>query len=108
MDTKTQISADEVMTIIQSDKKFILLDVRTEPEFRRGTIPGSVNLPIENAAQTIESIVADKNAQILLFCLSASRSDIVALQLRKLGYKNAFSMTHGLLEWRNKKYPVTA
>jgi rhodanese-related sulfurtransferase len=105
--TVKNISADEVYKALVEKKDAVLVDVRTEGEFSRGKIEGSINIPIDTVTSQIEATVPDKNKTIYMYCLSGSRSDLAAAQLQQLGYTDAFSMTSGLLMWRSKKYPLT-
>lgn len=100
-----QISADEVKSAIDSREEVVLLDVRTPGEYSRGKIEGSINIPVDSL-ESGTAALPDKNKKIIAYCLSGSRSDIAASILRQMGYQNVFSMTHGLLEWRAKKYPL--
>lgn len=101
-----QINAEDVLHAIQEKKDVLLLDVRTEGEVGRGKIENSINIPVDEVEKRIESEVPDKNATIYVYCLSGSRSTIAVDQMIKMGYKNVFSMTSGLLAWRAKNLPL--
>lgn len=66
----------------------VLLDVRTEEEYLAGHIPDSVNLPLQQLDK-IASVVDNKGAPLLVYCLSGARSRRAASMLRRMGYKNA-------------------
>lgn len=100
-----QVSADVVHTAL-GNKDISIIDVRTPGEFSKGSISGSINIPVNEIGEKIGSIVADKNKTIYLYCLSGSRSETATYILEGQGYLNAFSMTNGLLMWRTKKYEV--
>lgn len=105
-DSIPQITAEEVNKSIDAQEKIVLLDVRTPGEFGRGKIAGSINIPIDMVADTVEAAIPDKHQKIYVYCLSGSRSDVVVEAMIQMGYTNVFSMTQGLLSWRSKKYPV--
>ena len=65
----------------------VLLDVRTEAEFRQGHIPGSVNLPLQSL-DNAEEIIENKDIPIYVYCRSGSRSRQAAAILGVLGYTN--------------------
>lgn len=100
------ISVDEAKVVLDTKDGTIFLDVRTPGEYGRGKIEGSINVPVDQVASSIAAAIPDRSKKIIAYCLSGSRSDLAALELQQLGYANAFSMTHGLLEWRAKKYPL--
>lgn len=66
----------------------VLLDVRTEEEYRNGHIDGSVNLPLDRIS-SIEEIVKDKNTPLYVHCLSGGRSGRAVSRLKQMGYTNA-------------------
>lgn len=102
-----EIDAEKVFEAISSKKDFVLLDVRTPQELLRGKISGSINVPVDEIGEKVESIAPDKNKTTYVYCLSGSRSEVAVGQMIKMGYKNVFSMTSGMLAWRAKKYPLT-
>ena len=101
------ITAEEVKQALDEKKNVIMLDVRTPDEFSRGTIAGSINIPVDEISNKIENVISDKNKTIYVYCLSGSRSAVAAQAMLKKGYTNVFSMTSGLLAWRAQKYTLT-
>ena len=101
-----EVDAQQVLSDIEEKRKMVLIDVRTSPEYSRGYIKGSINVPIAELPVGIKSEVKDKDATIIVYCLSGSRSAQAADILLKMGYKNVFSMTSGLLAWRAKGYSL--
>lgn len=102
-----QITAETVYKAITDKENIILLDVRTPEEYVKGKIEGSINIPVDEVADRVVAEIPDKNKTMYVYCLSGSRSDYAAALLLQMGYTNAFSMTHGLLMWRSKKYPLS-
>jgi phage shock protein E len=100
------VTAEDVKKAIDNKEECILLDVRTEGEFVRGKILGSINLPVDKVDCDIQKIVPDKSAKVYVYCLSGSRSIHAVDSMIKLGYTNVFDMSHGLLAWRANYYPV--
>lgn len=75
----------------------IVIDVREEPEYREGHVPGAVLVPIEE----IESVWGrwDPDAPIAVICRSARRSDYACQVLARLGYRNVKNVVPGMSEW---------
>lgn len=101
-----QISTDELKRFIDSKEKIIILDVRTAGEYSRGKIEGSVNLPIDDIGENVEKLIPDKQAKIIVYCLSGSRSVYAVDEMVRLGYKKVFNLTNGLLVWRAMNLPL--
>jgi phage shock protein E len=104
--TVSQVTCEDVKKAIDEKEKFILLDVRTEGEFSRGKIAGSINLPVDKVDCDILKVVPDKSTKVYVYCLSGSRSVHAVDVMVKLGYTDSYSMEHGLLGWRAKYFPV--
>jgi rhodanese-related sulfurtransferase len=100
--TVTQIAVDEVKQMIDAKEDFVLLDVRTEGEVTRGKIAGSINIPVDQVPSKVEGALPNKDAMIVAYCLSGSRSVFAVDYMQKLGYTKVVNMTNGILAWRAK------
>ena len=69
----------------------VLLDVRTKKEVVYGTIPGSVNLPLNNLKKA-PSVIKDHDTPVFIYCISGARADKAAKRLRRMGYTNCRSI----------------
>jgi rhodanese-related sulfurtransferase len=101
-----QVEVTKLYDAIKAHENFVLLDVRTQQEYAKERIKGSINLPVDSIGGQIEKIITDKNTKIYVYCLSGSRSIIAAKTLIDLGYKNIFDVKNGLLAWRVNYYPT--
>ena len=70
----------------------MLIDVRSEPEFREGHLPGAINIPYERLRDELPQHAADKDQAILLHCLSGGRSQIAKGTARNMGYRHALNL----------------
>ena len=104
--TVPTIEAEDLKKAIDVKEKCTVLDVRTPGEFSRGKIQGSINISVEEIQNRIESALPDKKQKIYVYCLSGARSSVAVETMLALGYTNVFHMSHGLLGWRAKYYPV--
>ena len=77
---------------------FILLDVRTEAEFKAKRIEGAVLIPDYEMKQRAAAELPGKNARILIYCRSGRRSAQAAKDLIKIGYTNVFDFG-GINDW---------
>ncbi len=75
----------EAQSIFQQKKDIVLIDVRTEKEYKEGHIPGSLLIPLDQAAN-IQTIVPDKEKTLFVYCLSGGRSKNACGIFQKLGY----------------------
>jgi rhodanese-related sulfurtransferase len=83
---------------MQTEKDYIILDVRTPEEFAAGHIPGAINLPNESIGEAQMPELSDKKQLILVYCRSGRRSKQAAEKLVKLGYTNIVEFG-GINDW---------
>src|SRR5436189_32775 len=62
----------------------VLVDVREGEEFERERIPGAVHVPRGYLESRIEGAVRDRDAHVVLYCASGSRSALAADTLQQL------------------------
>ncbi len=66
-----------------------LVDVRTEWEFAEGSVPGSVNIPLDQISNNLDKF---KNKPgIIVFCRSGNRSSQAKAILEKAGFKEVYN-----------------
>jgi len=92
------ITAGEARRIMAESDNYILLDVRTEAEFRERRIPGAILMPVTEISSRAEAELPDKDALILLYCQSGRRSASAAASLAALGYSNIHDLG-GINSW---------
>lgn len=68
----------------------ILLDVRTYEEYKKGHIPGAINIPLREIEMENLDSIPDKNADYIIYCESGSRSREATKKLAFLGYKKVY------------------
>ena len=72
-----------------------LVDVRTEGEFARGTIPGAVNIPVDDLRGRMDELADQK---VLAFCRVGQRGHVAVSLLENLGVEAA-NLDGGYLTW---------
>ncbi|MDF3004674.1 MAG: TlpA family protein disulfide reductase [Oscillospiraceae bacterium] len=80
------------------DSTYVLLDVRTEQEFKEKRIPGSVLIPDYELAQRAEAELPDKRQVIFVYCRSGRRSEAAAKELVAMGYNHVYDVG-GIIDW---------
>ena len=78
----------------------MVIDVRTEDEYREAHVPGAVNAPLLEMAERLSDFPEDRDAPILTVCQRGNVSLPGVLFLNSLGYRRARSVTGGLDAWR--------
>ena len=92
------ISQEKAKEMMEENNNYIILDVRTDWEYKMGHIAGAINIPNEEIGhQEIEEL-PDKNQPILVYCRSGHRSKQASSKLAVLGYKNIYEFG-GVITW---------
>jgi len=71
----------------------IFIDVRTPQEFVRGTIEGSINIPLDELRQHIDELPKDK--PIYLFCQAGYRGYLAQRIIKAYGFKEVYNLSGG-------------
>lgn len=91
------ISIREMLNILKTKENTILLDVRSKMEYERGHLANSINIPLDEIEESdIEFRIKDKSTPIIAYCSVGRRSKIAIRILRKMGYKNLYTIEGGI------------
>lgn len=66
----------------------VIIDVREPHEFARGHVKGAINLPPSRLMDPSALSSIPKDAEIIVYCISGSRSAVTKNILQRLGYTN--------------------
>lgn len=72
-----------------------LVDVRTVEEFKKGSVPNAVNIPLKEVENRLEEFKGKNN--IIIFCRSGGRSG----QAKKILEKNGIGNVQNGGGWKN-------
>jgi molybdopterin/thiamine biosynthesis adenylyltransferase/rhodanese-related sulfurtransferase len=100
--TVTEISVEELKSMIDKDKDFQLIDVRNQYEHNIASLEGLL-IPLDDLDQRVSEIPTDKTT--IFYCRSGIRSAKAIKKLQKLGFKNLFNLKGGIMEWAEKINP---
>ena len=88
------ITIDELKTRVLQGA--ILIDVRSNQEYREGHLQGAINIPDFEVANRVEREIPKKNQQIVLYCQYGGRSKNASMMMKKMGYTNVYNLYGGL------------
>lgn len=96
-----QISQEEASKIMQTEKDYIILDVRSKAEYEEGHIKGAISLPNESIGAADIAELPNKEQLILVYCRSGNRSKQAAKKLADKGYTNVVEFG-GISTWKGE------
>jgi len=86
----------------------VFVDTRSTSSFRRGHIPGAVNVPVNRVISSLSDLPANKETYLITYCGSVECPN--AYQLMKIrlgqGYTNVKFFPRGLRGWQALGYPL--
>lgn len=92
------ITAEEAKTIMDTEKDYVILDVRTQEEYDEGHIPGAIVIPDTEIKGKAPQMLKDKGQLLLVYCRSGRRSKLASETLVSLGYTNIRDFG-GIIDW---------
>jgi rhodanese-related sulfurtransferase len=99
-----QISAEDVRRRAAAGE-IVLLDVRPQPEYEAGHLPGAISIPLDDLKRRLGELPRDKT--VVAYCRGSYctyADDALALLAAK-GWDVA-RLEEGVVEWRQAGYPV--
>jgi len=102
-----RVSAQEAREIIRTDPAAVVLDVRTEREYRSetGYLANAILIPVQELEKRIDELGPFKDRTIIVYCRTGVRSAKAAKLLNDHGFK-AFTMEGGIVKWNELNLPV--
>ena len=97
-------NVQELKSMLNSDKDFTLLDVRTDNEVLISKISDkSYHIPMNDIPSRINEL--DNNKEIIVYCKSGKRSARVCEYLNNNKFLNIYNLKGGILAWSNEIDP---
>jgi NADPH-dependent 2,4-dienoyl-CoA reductase/sulfur reductase-like enzyme/rhodanese-related sulfurtransferase len=86
----------------------LFLDVRTQEEFEEASIPGSINLEIDDLRQNLNKIEVSKDTPIVVNCYVGLRAYLAIMILKSKGYTNLYNLSGGYLTYDAYTYKLNS
>lgn len=96
-----KITAQEAKSRIENNPSVVIVDVRTKEEYQENHIDKALLLPLQQLTQQANTILPNKNTEILVYCRSGNRSRQAAEKLIEMGYTAVYDFG-GIQDWPYK------
>ncbi len=84
----------------QADENGVIIDVRSEDEFKESRIPSALNLNIYKGQGFIYLLdELDKSKNFYVYCLSGGRSSQAMNIMKQLDFRNVYNLLGGISQW---------
>jgi phage shock protein E len=70
----------------------LVIDVRTEQEWKEGHLAGAVLIPHDRIEQGIVAVAPDKKSRMYLYCRTGRRTGLAFDVLKKIGYEDVVNL----------------
>jgi sulfur-carrier protein adenylyltransferase/sulfurtransferase len=100
--TRTQYVTPETVAdmIVKKDPTLRLIDVRSQDEFEKFSLPGAINVPIADLLSDQYADILNQDVKMNVFYSNGSLTANEAWMVtRQLGYKNNYVLEGGLNYW---------
>jgi rhodanese-related sulfurtransferase len=82
------IYPEDAKKAIQRQEFDHVVDVRTDAEWNLGKYPLALHIPLPTVESALPQRIPDKNARILFYCNTTTRSRAAAEKAAQMGYQN--------------------
>jgi len=100
------VTPGEAEKLLKENPKIVVLDVRTEDEFKSGHIPGAKNLDIFSQDFKQQLAALDKNTTYLVHCAAGGRSARACKAMDQLNFTSIYHLNEGFKAWEKAGKPV--
>ena len=101
-----KLSPTDVTRLI-NDEEAIVVDVRTDGEYRQGHILNAMNIPEKMLPAELEKLAKYRERPIITTCRTGQSSVSAGNTLRKNGFEKVYSLHGGISAWEGANLPLT-
>lgn len=96
----------ETFDKLRQSEDHVVVDVRTEKEFKAGHIPGAINLDVNATDFDAKLAKLNKSKTYMVHCMVGHRSAKAGGKFLAAGFTNVLDFTPGLKAWEQAGKPV--
>jgi len=101
-----RVTAATLAELLSAAPPPLLLDVRTEREWRAGRIDGATNIPLSRLAHELASVPSA--SPLVAYCASGYRSAIACSLMRRAGRRAVTDLVGGIAAWESAGLPTAS
>ena len=95
-----RISAEALLTRIESGAAPVILDVRSQGEFARGHVPGARHISFWRISRRIGEMAIPRDSELVVYCGHGPRAAIAGRALRRRGFTRITYLEGHFARWR--------
>jgi hydroxyacylglutathione hydrolase len=102
----SQISVDDLSTLLEEESSLQVIDVRRPPEYSSGHVPRAISAPLAILKERIPSLDFDLKKPTAVICAGGYRSSAATSILAQHGFTDLRNVTGGTSAWINAGFGV--
>jgi rhodanese-related sulfurtransferase len=102
----TNVSVNDLNTVVQANEDVIVLDVRTPSEVSEGYVNNALNLDVNGSTFKQQAQELDKTKTVYVYCRSGHRSQIASKTLMDMGFTDVRNVEGGFMAWIQNGYQI--
>lgn len=88
-------------------QRTVIVDVRTTGEFRRGHLPGAVNISILSLPFRLGEIsVESRDEPVVVYCAHGPRAGLAGFVLKLAGFREVYHLQYDMAGWQADGLPL--
>jgi rhodanese-related sulfurtransferase len=104
--TYQNLTVSEAQALIEEEENLVILDVRTEGEFKSSHLPDAIVIPLSLLEERLAEVSTSKNDKILVYDSTGLRSTTACGLLTESGFTYVYNINGGIREWLFELGPV--
>ena len=94
------------LTALVNRDNALVVDLRAQPEFEKGHIPGSKNVQMSQFDPENKQLAAARALPVVLVCKAGQTSGDAAKRLHKAGFERVYVLDGGIGAWQQADLPL--
>ena len=101
------ITPVNAIRVMNNNDDTLVLDVRTEAEYKNGHIKNAKNIPLTALQSRLSELDKYKGQPVLVYCNVGNTSGKACRMLTKSGFTEVRNLSGGIHDWQDANLPLT-
>ena len=101
-----RLAPSDVTRLINSEDA-VVIDVRSDGEFRQGHIINAINVPESQIASADSTLAKHRGDPVITVCRTGQLSARAGAALKRAGFERVHTLAGGLLAWESASLPLS-
>lgn len=94
-----ELTQDEAKELLEKNTSILLIDIRSEMDYKERHIKNAINIPFRHAFKRITNSYTNLYEVMFIYCVHGQKSEELVTRLTKFGYVNIYNLPFGIVDW---------